>query len=96
MPRRKQFARHFSVRVTDDELRQLHRRATTAGLSLARYVVASALAGSPAPLTSTERALRQRAIFHARKIGVNLNQIARQLNSGDPVSRDQLLEALDA
>ena len=96
MPRRKQFARHFSVRVAEDELRQLRRRAAAAGLSLARYVVASALAGSPAPLSSAERALRQRAIFHARKIGVNLNQIARQLNSGDAVSRDRLSEALDA
>jgi len=96
MPRRKRFVHHFSVRVAEDELRQLRCRAAAAGMSLARYVVASALADSPPPASAAERALRQRAIFHARKIGVNLNQIARQLNSGESVALDRLEQALSA
>jgi sugar phosphate isomerase/epimerase len=95
-PKRRQYLRHFSVRVTDDELRQLRAWATAAGLSLARYVVASGLGGVPPPLSAEERALRQRAIFHARKIGVNLNQIAHRLNADDNVEPDELAAALRA
>ena len=86
----------LTVRVSSDELRHLRPRAQQAALTLSRFLVESGLAGCPPPLTAEERALRQRAIFHARKIGVNLNQIARQLNSGSAVAADRLDAALDA
>jgi len=86
----------FTVRATVTERQRLLRLARQAGLSLSRYLIASGLAGGPPPLTADERMLRQRAIFHARKIGVNLNQIARQLNSGEPVASDRLTDALAA
>jgi sugar phosphate isomerase/epimerase len=82
--------------VTDAELRQLRQRAKDAGLSLARYLVASGLQGAPPPLSAEERAQRQRAIFHARKIGVNLNQIAHRLNAEGDVAGDELAAALRA
>ncbi len=48
------------------------------------------------PLSAEEQAQRQRGIFHARKIGVNLDQIARQLNSQMPVAEEELVRALAA
>jgi hypothetical protein len=65
-------------------------------LSLSRYLVTSGLEGAPPPLSADERAQRQRALFHARKIGVNLNQIARRLNAEDEVAGDELTAALRA
>ena len=94
MPRRHEYDHHVSVRVTDAELRQLRAHAAAAGLSLARYLVANGLAGAPPPLSAEERAQRQRAIFHARKIGVNLNQIAHRLNAEDDVAGAELAAAL--
>ena len=95
-PRRLEYDHHVSVRVTDAELRQLRQRAGDAGLSLARYLVASGLSGAPPPLSAEERAQRQRALFHARKIGVNLNQIAHRLNAEDDVAAAELAAALRA
>lgn len=95
MPRRCEYPRRFSVRVSERELIQLQARAQRAGLSLSRYLVASGLTSMP-PVSAEEQAQRQRAIFHARKIGVNLNQIARQLNSQLPVAEEELVTALTA
>jgi len=89
------YQHRFSVRVTDAELRELQARATTAGLSLARYVVEVGLASANPP-TIEERRERQQALFHVRKVGVNLNQLTRQLNSGTPVPASSLHEALRA
>ena len=82
--------------MTAAELRQLRQRATNAGLSLARYLVASGLGGAPPPLSAEDRAQRQRALFHARKIGVNLNQIAHRLNAEEDVAAGELAAALRA
>lgn len=83
----------FTIRTTERERQQLLARAERAGLSLSRYLVESGLTSVP-PLSPEEQAQRQRAIFHARKIGVNLNQIARQLNSQAPVAAAELVAAL--
>ena len=95
MPRRNLYQHHFSVRVTKEELRELHARAAAASLSLARYLVEVGLA-SPCPPTVEERRERQQALFHVRKVGVNLNQLTRRLNSGTPVAADRLDDALEA
>ena len=63
-------------------------------MSLSRYLVASGLRGGPPATTPQERAQRQRALFHARKIGVNLNQIAHRLNAGEAVAAGELAAAL--
>ena len=95
MPRRPVYHHHFSVRVTAAELQQLRARAQPAGLSLARYLVETGLTRQT-PAHPEDRAQRQRAIFHARKIGVNLNQIAHRLNAEEPVPAEELAQALRA
>jgi hypothetical protein len=85
----------FTIRTTEREWQQLLARAQRAGLSLSRYLVESGLTSLP-PVSPEEQAQRQRAIFHARKIGVNLNQIARQLNSQLPLAEEELAAALVA
>ncbi len=62
---------------------------------MSRYLVESALRDVPLP-SAADRAQRQRAIFHARKIGVNLNQIAHRLNAEEPVPAEELAQALRA
>jgi hypothetical protein len=95
MPRRLAYPHHVTVRVNEKELTQLRGRARAAGLSVSRYLIESGLKSMP-PLPAEEQAQRQRAIFHARKIGTNLNQIARQLNSQLPVAEEELAAALSA
>jgi hypothetical protein len=96
MPRRRAYETHFSVRVTRAELAALTARARANRLSLSRYLVE---AGLGAPETLPDPALRQereRALFHLRKVGTNLNQLARRLNSGGPVATEQLAATLQA
>jgi len=49
------------------------------GPSLSRYVVGAGWRGAPPP-SAEERAVRQPAIFSAKEIDTNLNQIAHRLN----------------
>lgn len=95
MPKPLTYSRHFSVRVNDDELRVLHARATAAGLSLSRYIVEASLAEGRVP-SPEERRQQEAALFHLRKAGVNLNQIAHRLNSGRLAAPAQFADALDA
>jgi hypothetical protein len=95
MPRRLAYHHHFSVRVTGDELETLRARARTSGLSLSRYLVEAALAPGRVP-RADDRARLERALFHLRKVGVNLNQVARKLNGGEEVPPPQLAQALEA
>jgi len=80
--------------VTDAELGELRARAGAAGLSVARYLVEAGL--GEAVMTPAERAARERALFHLRKVGVNLNQLARRLNGGRAVPPAALEAALAA
>jgi len=94
MPRPLRYRCEFTIRATPEERARLEARAKAAGLSLSRYLV-------EAGLTTTlpgaaERALRERTLFHVRKVGVNLNQIARRLNSQAPVAEEELVRALSA
>lgn len=93
MPRRRLCERQLTVRLGEQELVVLRRRAAGAGLSVSRYLVESGLRGCPPP-SAEDRAQRQRAIFHAKKIGTNLNQIAHQLNADGVVPPAELQEAL--
>lgn len=94
MARPLRYCCEFTIRVTGDERDQLRRRARTARLSLSRYLVEAALADRP--LSRTHRAQRDRALFYLRKVGVNLNQLTRRINSGAVVPAEALEEALTA
>ena len=86
MGRQKRYQKAALVRLTDDEYRQLTERAKQSRVSLSRLLVESALnveAVTGEKNECTERLLEQRdwAITQVVRVGNNLNQIARQLNS---------------
>ncbi|HTG17390.1 MAG TPA: plasmid mobilization relaxosome protein MobC [Blastocatellia bacterium] len=86
MGRQKQYQRATLVRLTDDEYRQLTNRARQSGVSLSRLLVESTLADKAVTSEEKERTdklINQRdwAITQVVRVGNNLNQIARQLNS---------------
>jgi hypothetical protein len=76
------------TRLTDDELEAIRTRATAQHMTISEYLRHVALEG-----TATKRkrrdpvhALPDHALmFELNKIGVNLNQIARLYNSGQPM-----------
>ena len=86
MGRQKQYQKSILVRVSNDEFRQLTERSKRCGVSLSRLLVESALANEVLTNEHKEEAevalfLREWAIFEVARVGNNLNQIARQLNS---------------
>src|SRR5438034_650844 len=86
MGRQKQYQKATLVRLTDDEYRQLGKRAKESGVSLSRLLVESTFADKAVTNEEkdrTERLIGQRdwAITQVVRVGNNLNQIARQLNS---------------
>src|SRR4030095_7443829 len=86
MGRQKRYQKATLVRLTDDEYRQLTERAKQSAVSLSRLLVESTLADKAVTIEEkerTERAIEQRdwAITQVVRVGNNLNQIARQLNS---------------
>ncbi|HXU37032.1 MAG TPA: plasmid mobilization relaxosome protein MobC [Blastocatellia bacterium] len=86
MGRQKQYQKATLVRLTDDEYRQLSERAKQSGVSLSRLFVERTLADKAITNEEkerTEKLTNQRdwAITQVARVGNNLNQIARQLNS---------------
>ncbi len=70
----------FSIRMTEGERRVMVREAKAAGMSLSRYVVRAVTEGRyPAPIGEKEALFSLR--FQLEKAGINLNQIAKQLNA---------------
>src|SRR4030095_7767289 len=86
MGRQKRYQRATLVRVTNDEYRQLTERAKQSGVSVSRLLVETTLADkafSSEQREHIETLILQRdwAINEVARVGNNLNQIARQLNS---------------
>jgi len=89
MGRQKRYQKVLLVRLTNDEYRQLIERANRSAVSLSRLLVESTLANKSFTnelkerRDQTERLIDQRdwAINQVVRVGNNLNQIARQLNS---------------
>jgi hypothetical protein len=77
--RQKQYPKGALVRLTNDEHSRLTELSGKAGLSLSRFLVESGLTGkAPSP---ADRMVRERAVMQLIRVGNNLNQIAKQLNS---------------
>ena len=73
----------ITVRPTDGELKLLHERAESFGYkSLSKYLVERGLKGG-VMIQTPERERVERLLFEVRKIGVNINQIAHQMNAGN-------------
>jgi DNA-binding NarL/FixJ family response regulator len=86
MGRQKRYQKAALVRLTDDEYRQLINCAKQSRVSLSRLLVESTLADKAVTSEEKERTdklINQRdwAITQVVRVGNNLNQIARQLNS---------------
>ncbi len=77
---RRKFVSKILLRVTPAEHSAMKKRAAEHELSLSRFAVESALRDHP-PLTKLEREQNIQAVFELRKLGNNINQIARALNS---------------
>ena len=90
--------RHFvvKVRLSNSEHDDLRRRATTAGMSLQRFLFDAAMAGSAAQSAERRRAQRdvQRARLVLTSIANNVNQLAKWANTNH-VLPDAFGAALD-
>jgi hypothetical protein len=83
--------KNVPVRPTEDELARLHERKSSFGYkSLSKYLIERGLCeGEMIALLDGRKV--ERLLFEVRKIGVNINQIARRLNEGKrPHSQDAL------
>ena len=84
------------VRMTPDESAAITERAQNAGLSTAAYLRACAL-GDSGPRAKRSppinRALLSEALADLNRVGNNLNQIAKQLNSGGYPDHAAMAEA---
>ena len=90
-PAEQRRARLPTSRVTPAELAQVEDRAFGAGLSAAEFVRRCAL-GTPIP---PSRSRSDDAVLVAlTRIGVNINQMARATNSGQPPAAAELHAAL--
>ncbi|MFD4050172.1 plasmid mobilization relaxosome protein MobC [Streptomyces sp. NPDC058611] len=90
-----------NLRLGDDELAAVQAGATLAGLTPSSYAARSTVAvamGTLTPIPTTTRD-ELRELVDARlaltRIGTNLNQIARTLNSGGDVSAEQLRAVIE-
>ena len=86
MAGRKLYPRSTRVRLTDDEHRRISERAKKADQSISRYLIENALREEAMTFDEREHAeaivfQRDWAINEVARVGNNLNQIARQLNS---------------
>lgn len=74
--------KNISVRPTPKELAQLHERAASFGYaSLSKYLIERGLRQGEM-IASLEREKIERLLFEVRKVGININQIARQMHKG--------------
>ena len=102
MAGRKLYPKSTRVRLTEEEHRCLRDRANQAGLSISRYLIKRALAQGATKLEEKEDAeirtfQRDWAINEVARVGNNLNQIARQLNSQrGSISTERVESALAA
>lgn len=98
MPGRKLYPKSTRVRLTDDEHTRISGRAREAGLSISRYLVEIALrqkAMTPDEKEHAEAVIFQRdwAINEVARMGNNINQITRQLNSQRGSISSEMIEA---
>lgn len=104
MPRQKESkprSRWLSVRLTADEAAMLRQRAKRAGVSVSRYGRVTLLGtdmpeiNPEAPASSPgEDEARRLLAEQVRRVGVNLNQVAKQLNASGLNSPRELVDLM--
>jgi len=81
--------RQVNFRVSEDEYQQLEQMANNLGMSVPAFCKAKVKSSKiKAPLLDRQGALN--IASELRKTGVNVNQIAKHLNSGGNVSNEQI------
>jgi hypothetical protein len=95
---KRQRNKRSSVRWTGDEFNEVAAKADNCGLGFAAFLRAAALDGDAGPRAQRRppvdhKVLRQ-LLGEVGRIGNNLNQIARALNSGEKAKLPELEEAL--
>jgi mobilization protein NikA len=89
---------HLTLRLTLEEMIALRERASNSGRSLTDFARNALLSARPPPRPN-HFAFEPATYFQIRMLGVNLNQIARRLNSTDapaPPELQPLLAAITA
>ncbi|MGH2365749.1 MAG: plasmid mobilization protein [Chloroflexota bacterium] len=95
MSKHRGYHHQLTIRATKTERKHLGERAKAAQLSISRYLIETGLTSANPP-TPESRAERERLVFQLRKVGVNLNQLARRANAGLPVPLERLERTLNA
>ena len=91
-PKRIYSGRQVNVRLTDAEYGELETKVKAAGLTVP-YVVKKAVTGKRIPPKKPPKINDEIALSMAselRRIGTNINQIAKHLNNGRNVLEDEL------
>ena len=100
MAGRRLYPKSTRVRLTDEEHSRISDRAKQAGQSVSRYLIENALREEAMTFDEKEHAeaivfQRDWAINEVARVGNNLNQIARQLNSQrGSITSEAILTAL--
>lgn len=97
---KRQRNKRFSMRLMDDEFNRIAAKADKAGLAFTAFMRAAALDGDAGPRAqrrppADHKALRQ-LLGEVGRIGNNINQIARALNTGEKANLPDLQQALRA
>lgn len=75
---------HINVRLTPEQRQAIERRAETAGLAPSALMREAALSFGGAPIRREALEELMRARTDLKRVGNNLNQVARALNAGGP------------
>ena len=96
---KRQRTKQCLVRLTADEYTRVAAKADKAGVAAAAFLRAAAL-GDAGPRAQrrapADKSALLRILGHLGRVGNNVNQIARRLNSGETVQLPRLEEALGA
>lgn len=89
-------SRTIHARVTEEQLEAISAAAKAADLTVSAFFSSLLLEGAGVVpfLTDDDRVVLRVLHEDMRKVGVNLNQVARALNSGRAVYPDEVFEAL--
>ncbi len=97
---KRQRTKRLSIRFTAEEFNRISAKADGSGIAFAAYMRAAALDGDAGPRAqrrppADHKVLRE-LLGHVGRIGNNINQISRSINSGDQACLPDLQEALRA
>ncbi len=80
------------IRFSPTQWARIEEYALSCGLKPTTYVRRTALKTVP---RQRRRARESAIVYHLGRVGNNLNQLARRHNSGEPVARAEVLQAVE-